>query len=347
MAKNNYQGALQRPIGSGFGAASTTSDVIKGIDLAGTTAIVTGGYAGIGLETVKALTAAGARVIVPARNREKATRSLAGIANVEIEEMDLADAGSIDAFADRFLASGRALHVLINNAGIMWAPLRRDERGNESQLSTNYLGHFQLTARLWSALVMARGARVVNVSSWGHHYSPVVFDDPNFLAREYDTLSAYGQSKTASTLFSLELDVRGKGAGVRAYAVHPGIIAGTELSRDLPREALQKFGALDADHNPIHDLSKGLKTLSQGASTTVWCATSPALADIGGVYCEDADIAQLDRLDAGDAAGVIDTALMRGVAPHALDEQAAQRLWVLSEQLSGMKFQVTNEEKTR
>lgn len=343
MEKNNYQGALQRPMGSGFGAASTTADVIGGIDLAGKIAIVTGGYAGIGLETVKALASAGARVIVPARNVEKAKRSLAGIANVELEKVDLADAGSIDAFADRFLASGRALHLLINNAGIMWAPLQRDERGNESQLSTNHLGPFQLTARLWSALVMARGARVVNVSSWGHHFSPVVFDDPNFLNREYETLSAYGQSKTASTLFSLELDARGKGAGVRAYSVHPGIIAGTELSRNLPREALQKFGALDENHQPIHDLSKGLKTLSQGASTTVWCATSPALAGVGGVYCEDVDIAQLDRIDAGDGTGVVDTSAMRGVAPHALDEQAAKRLWVLSEQLSGATFPVAGE----
>ena len=343
MEKNNYQGALQRPMGSGFGAASTTADVIGGIDLAGKTAIVTGGYAGIGLETVKALASAGARVIVPARNVEKAKRSLAGLANVELEKVDLADAGSIDAFADRFLASGRALHLLINNAGIMWAPLQRDERGNESQLSTNHLGPFQLTARLWSALVMARGARVVNVSSWGHHYSPVVFDDPNFVNREYETLSAYGQSKTASTLFSLELDARGKGAGVRAYSVHPGIIAGTELSRNLPKEALQKFGALDENHNPIHDLSKGLKTLSQGASTTVWCATSPALADVGGVYCEDVDIAQLDRIDADDGTGVVDTSAMRGVAPHALDEQAAKRLWALSEQLSGVTFPVAGE----
>lgn len=338
MEQTNYQGALQRPMGSGFGAASTSADVINGIDLAGKTAIVTGGYAGIGLETVKALASAGARVIVPARNVEKAKRSLAGIANVELEEVDLANAASIDGFADRFLASGRALHLLINNAGIMWAPLQRDERGNESQLSTNHLGHFQLTARLWSALAMARGARVVNVSSWGHHYSPVVFDDPNFLGREYQTLSAYGQSKTASTLFSLELDARGKGAGVRAYSVHPGIIAGTELSRNLPKEDLQKFGALDENHNPVHDLSKGLKTLSQGASTSVWCATSPALAGVGGVYCEDADIAQLDRIDVGDAAGVVDTSAMRGVAPHALDRQAAQRLWALSEQLSGTTF---------
>ena len=338
MEKNNYQGALQRAIGSGFKAASTTSDVIDGIDLAGTTAIVTGGYSGIGLEVVKALASAGARVIVPSRNAEKAKRSLAGIANVEPEWMDLASAASIDAFAERFLATNRALHLLINNAGIMWAPLQRDERGNESQLSTNHLGPFRLTARLWSALVMARGARVINVSSWGHHYSPMKFDDPNFLERDYETLAAYGQSKTASALFSMALDARGKSAGVRSCSVHPGIIAGTDLSRNLPREALQKFGALDHHHNPVHDLSKGLKTLQQGAATTVWCATSPALADIGGVYCEDSDVAQMDQMDAGDAIGIVDASAMRGVAPHALDKQAADQLWVLSEQLSGADF---------
>lgn len=343
MEMNNYQGALQRSIGSGFNSASTASDVIKGIDLAEKTAIVTGGYSGIGLEVVKALASAGARVIVPSRNMEKARRSLAGIANVELEEVDLAIAGSIIAFADKFLASNRALHLLINNAGIMWAPLQRDERGNESQLSTNHLGPFQLTARLWSALVMARGARVINVSSWGHHFSPMVFDDPNFLNRNYETLSAYGQSKTASALFSLELDVRGKGAGVRSYSVHPGIIAGTDLSRNLPKEDLQKFGALDQHYRPVHDLSKGLKTLSQGASTTVWCATSAALNDVGGVYCEDTDVARMDRLHAGDATAVVDTSAMRGVAPHALDGQAAKRLWVLSEQLSGAKFPIADE----
>ena len=314
MGKSNYQGALQQPIDSGFSAASTTSDVIRGIDLAGTTAIVTGGYAGIGLETAKALASAGATVIGPARNVDKAKNSLAGIANVELEAMDLADPKSIDTFADRFLASGRPLHLLINNAGIMWAPLQRDTRGNESQLSTNYLGHFQLTARLWGALAKADGARVVNVSSWGHHYSPFVFDDPNFLNREYETLLAYGQSKTASALFSLELDSRGKDFGVRSYSVHPGIIVGTDLGRNLSKENLRKFEVLDENNNTITDLSRGLKTVSQGASTTVWCATSPKLADVGGVYCEDADIAELD-VQVGDSRAVIDTTAMRGVMP--------------------------------
>ncbi len=340
MFKNNYQGVIQRPVGSGFNAASTTVDVIGQIDLAGKIAIVTGGYSGIGLETVKALASAGAIVVVPARNLDKAKQKLADVPNVEVETVDLASAQSIDAFAYRFLASGRPLHLLINNAGMMWAPLERDARGNESQLSTNYLGHFQLTARLWGALEKAEGARVINVSSWGHHFSPVVFDDPNFLERKYDTLLAYGQSKTASSLFSVELDRRGKHLAVRSYSVHPGVIVETDLSRRLSKEDLQKFGALDENGDAILDPSKGLKTLSQGAATTVWCATSQLLADVGGVYCEDVEVAELDRTQVVDSREGIDTAVFRGVMPYALDEQAAKRLWTMSEELSGVKFEV-------
>jgi len=165
MGQQNYQGILQKPTGSGFNAKSTTTEVIRGIDLTGKTAIVTGGNTGIGLETVKALSNAGAMVIVPARDIEKAKRNLSGIANATIEKMDLMDPASIDSFAQKFVASGRPLHLIINNAGIMWVPLRRDHRGYESQLATNYLAPFQLTARLWPALKKAAGARVVNVSS--------------------------------------------------------------------------------------------------------------------------------------------------------------------------------------
>ena len=341
MIQNNYQGVLQHPIGSGFDSASTTNDVIKGIDLTGKTAIVTGGYAGIGLETVKALVSAGATVIVPARNTEKAKKSLDGIANVEVETMDLMDPNSIDVFAEKFLASDRSLHLLINNAGIMWVPLQRDTRGYESQLSTNYLGHFQLTVRLWSALVKADAARVVNVSSWGHHYSPFVFEDPNFLNREFESFSAYGQSKTASILFSLELDNRGKNAGIRSYSLHPGIISETELGRNVPHEDLEAYGIFDKNGIVINDPSRGLKTISQGASTTVWCATSPQLNNIGGVYCENADIAELDK-QADDSSGNLDgLTMMKDVMPYALDEAIAKKLWSLSEELTGMKLAIS------
>ncbi len=330
MEQSNYNGALQKPIGSGFNAKSTSTEVIKGINLTGKIAIVTGGNTGIGLETVKTLANAGAIVIVPARNIEKAKKNLQGIDNVEIEEMDLMNPASIDAFTEKFLASGRPLHLLINNAGIMWVPLRRDHRGIESQLATNYLAQFQLTARLWTALKKANGARVVNVSSHGHQFAPFNFDDPNFENREYETLQGYGQSKTAVNLFSLELDNRAKPFGVRAYSVHPGSIAGTELGREAPLELFIKMGFCDEQGNMLPEVTASLKTIPQGAATTVFAATSPLLNTIGGVYCEDADIAEL----------ALEEVNHGGVKPYSLDETDAKRLWELSEELNGLKFQI-------
>jgi len=327
---NNYNGKLQTPIGSGFNAKSTASEVIKGVDLSGKIAIVTGGHAGIGLETTKMLAGAGATVIVPARDIEKAKRNLQGISNVELEAMDLIDPRSIDAFAKKFVDSGRPLHLLINNAGIMWVPLRRDSRGIESQLATNYLGHFQLVARLWPALKIANGARVVNVSSQGHHFGTFNFDDPNFIDRRYETLLAYGQSKTADNLFALELDVRGKAFNVRTYSLHPGSIYGTELAREASLELFQQMGFFDKQGNIRPEVAASLKTIPQGAATTVWCATSPMLERIGGVYCEDGEIAQL-------ASNVLPSG---GVQPYSLDESNAKRLWILSEEMAGIKFQV-------
>ncbi|WPP48752.1 SDR family NAD(P)-dependent oxidoreductase [Catalinimonas niigatensis] len=325
----NYQGKLQQPIGSGFSATSTASDVIKGIDFTGKIAIVTGGNTGIGLETTKILAAAGATVIVPARDIEKAKKNLQEIVNVELEAMDLMNPHSIDAFAEKFLSSDRPLHVLINNAGIMWVPLRRDSRGIESQLATNYLAQFHLTARLWPALKKAHGARVINVSSQGHQFAPFNFDDPNFLQREYETLQAYGQSKTASNLFALELDNRGKAFHIRAYSLHPGSIHGTELGREASLELFQQMGFCDAEGNILPEVATNLKTISQGAATSVWCATSPMLNDIGGVYCEDADIAEL----------ALESSMSGGVKPYSLDEANAKRLWTLSEEMIGIGFQ--------
>lgn len=331
MRRNNYQGALQQPISSGFDAISTTSDVIKGINLKGKIVIVTGGNTGIGLETTKTLANAGATVIVPARNVEKAKKNLEGIKNVEIEIMDIMNPDSIDAFAQKFHLSNRPLHLLINNAGIMWVPLRRDSRGIESQLATNYLGQFHLTARLFPALKNANGARVINVSSLGHQMASFDFEDPNFLQREYETLQAYGQSKTASNLFSLELDNRAKAFNVRAYSLHPGSIAGTELGREASLELFQKMGFLDENGNLLPEVAARLKSIPQGAATTVWCATSPLLDNIGGVYCEDNDIAQLSNN--------MDSAGSYGVEPYSLDETNAKKIWDLSEKMTGISFQ--------
>jgi NAD(P)-dependent dehydrogenase (short-subunit alcohol dehydrogenase family) len=336
--KDNYDGGLQQPINSGFHAASTAKDVIKGIRLDGKTVIVTGGYAGIGLETVKTFVAAGAKVIVPARDVQKAANNLAGISGVTVEKMDLMDPDSINAFAEKFLATNESLHILVNNAGIMWVPLQRDKRGYESQLSTNHLGHFQLTAKLWPALKKAGNARVVNVSSYGHQIAPFDFEDPNFTNREYDTLQGYGQSKTANNLFAVELDHRGKTFGVRAYAIHPGSVIGTDLGRVAPMSLFQQMGTHDTDGNIFPEVAAKLKNVEQGAATSVWCATSPQLNDIGGVYCEDGDIAEIDNGDMEH--NFDDPSTLRGVKPYSVDAGNAKRLWKLSEELTGVSFPV-------
>ncbi|MBP1653038.1 MAG: family NAD(P)-dependent oxidoreductase [Bacteroidetes bacterium] len=326
----------QHPLNSKYYATTSTTEVIKGINLTGKTAIVTGGYAGIGLETVKTLVNAGAKVYVPARDIEKATRNLKGIAGVIIEKMDLMDITSIDAFAARFLSLETALHLLINNAGIMWVPLRRDNRGNESQLSTNHLGHFRLTARLWPALKNAGGARVISVSSFGHQMAPFNFEDPNFLHRDYETLQGYGQSKTANNLFAVALDARAKAFGVRAYALHPGSVNDTDLGREAPISMFQEMGTFGEDGKIKPEVAASLKTIPQGAATTIWCATSPLLNNIGGVYCEDCDVAETDN-------GQIihdyaDPASLTGVQPYSIDADNAEKLWLLTESLADIRF---------
>ena len=335
MEKNNYQGAMQQAIGSGFNGKSTTREVIKDIDLSGKTVIVTGGSTGIGLETTKVLAVAGATVIVGARDIEKAKKNLEGIANVQIEELDLINPLSIDAFADKFLASSRSLHLLINNAGIMWVPLRKDQRGIESQFAVNFLAQFHLVARLWPALVQANGSRVINVSSSGHQFGDIDFEDLNFEKREYKTLLAYGQSKTACNLFAMELDNRAKNYGVRAYSLHPGSIGGTELAREAPLELFQQMGFIDENGNMPPEVVANLKTIPQGAATTVWCATSPLLEDVGGVYCEDCDVAELNFKNTSGA----------GVKPYSLDQSKGMRLWELSESLISLKFEIPEFEK--
>ena len=323
----------QAPIGSGFKAASTTNDVINGQDLTGKVAIVTGGYSGLGVETVRVFLKAGAQVIVPTRDRARAEKALAEVPGAELMDLDLMNPTSIDAFADAFLASGRPLHVLVNNAAVMASPLLRDDRGNEAQFSTNHLGHFQLTLRLWPALCKAKGARVVAVSSRGHRYAPVDLEDPNFNNRDYDPWKSYGQSKTANALFALALDQRGKAHNVRAFSLHPGGILATNLSRHMSAEALQATGFVAKDGSPIIDPETGKKTLEQGAATTVWCATSPQLNGMGGVYCEDCDISPVVSADA-ETVGVF----FPGVWPWACDPHQAEKLWQLSEKMTGVSF---------
>lgn len=320
--------STQSPIHSGFGPASTAADVIAGIDLHGKVAVVTGGYSGIGLETTRVLAGAGATVIVPARTPEKAREVLSTIPGTEVSRLDLLDPASIDAFASEFLSSGQPLHLLINNAGIMAAPLRRDVRGYESQFAANHLGHFQLAARLWLALKLAGVARVVTLSSGAHRRAPVDFDDPNFERHEYDKWRAYGQSKTASVLFTVALDRRGKAHGIRAFAVHPGRIE-TNLQRFITMVELQAQGFRNVDGEIPEEQRALYKTVEQGAATTVWCAASPALQGMGGVYCEDVDIAKAVPPDHKE---------LNGVLPWAIDPDAAERLWALSERMTGAKL---------
>ncbi|CDG82591.1 oxidoreductase [Janthinobacterium agaricidamnosum] len=330
---------LQQAIGSGFSAASTADDVIGGINLAGKTAIVTGAYSGLGRETARVLSAAGASVIAPARDPARAAQTLAGLAGIEIAAMDLLDPASIDAFAARFIDSGQPLHMLVNSAGIMACPLTRDARGYEAQFATNHLGHFQLVARLWPALRQARGARVVSVSSWGHRYSPVVFDDPHFERRAYERWAAYGQSKTANILFALELDQRGKAHGVRAFSLHPGSIVGTGLEKHLTQEELRMAGVIDLQGHPILDAARNLKTVQQGASTSVWCATSPQLDGLGGLYCENTEVGSIISAQDARQPYTGNGPRKTGVLPHALDPQAAARLWQLSVALTGVDLE--------
>jgi NAD(P)-dependent dehydrogenase (short-subunit alcohol dehydrogenase family) len=314
----------QHPIGSGFGYRSTAQEVVDGIDLSGTTAIVTGGYSGLGLETVKALAGAGAHVIVPARRPDAAKEALADVPNTEVDELDLSDLDSVRAFARRFLDSDRSLDILINNAAVMAAPEARVGPGWELQFATNHLGHFTLTNLLWPALRRDGGARVIALTSTGHKITPIRFDDINFESTPYDKWVAYGQAKTADALFAVQLDTLGQSHGVRAFAVHPGGIL-TPLQRHLPQEEMVAAGWISEDGVP----DERMKTPEQGAATSVWAATSSKLDGMGGVYCEDCDIA--NPTDPDDP-----MKRYRGVDAHAIDRDDAARLWTASAELTGV-----------
>ncbi|KAB8190832.1 SDR family NAD(P)-dependent oxidoreductase [Nonomuraea phyllanthi] len=309
----------QHKIGSGFGARSTADDVLRGIDLSGKLAIVTGGYSGLGLETTRALARAGARVVVPARRRESAEQAVGGIDGVEVDDLDLADLESVRRFAEGFLETGRDIDIVINSAAIMACPETRVGPGWEAQFATNHLGHYALVNRLWPAIARGRG-RVVSVSSVGHRNSAIRWDDLWF-ERGYDKWQAYGQAKTANVLFAVRLDALARDAGVRAFALHPGGIL-TPLQRHLPKEEMVAAGWIDEAGNA---LNPSFKTPEQGAATQVWAATSPQLAGMGGVYCEDCDIAE----PAADPVGP-------GVRDYAIDPEQAARLWTLSAELTGV-----------
>ena len=320
----------QRALGTGFDANTMAEEVISGVSLEGKVAIVTGGHSGLGLETTRALSNAGAKVVIGSRDVRRASAAVAALRNVEVLHLDLFSPTSVDQFAAAFMSAAWPLDILINNAGVMAAPLTRDSRGYESQFATNHLGHFQLTGRLWPALRRASGARVVALSSLGHRFGGVDLEDPNFDSRPYDKWVAYGQSKSANSLFAIELDKRGRPRGIRAFAVHPGRIVETDLLRNLSREEIRAAGI--HEENTVRRVTAAGdvgKTIPQGAATTIWAATSPLLADRGGVYCENCDIAEIVPDD---------SKLQGGVRRWAIDSNVASGLWELSERLTRVNW---------
>jgi len=313
----------QHPLDSGFTASSTATDVLAGIDLSGRTALVTGGYSGLGLETTKALAAAGARVIVPARRPASASAALDGVPGVAVTSLDLGDLASVAHAAGEVTALSDRIDLLIAAGGVMATPQRPVGPGWDYQLAVNHFGHFALVARLYPLLARG-GARVVVYSSAGHHSSGIRWDDPHFLTG-YDKWAAYGQSKTANVLFAVQLDQLGRSDGVRAFALHPGKII-TGLQRDLPRAEQVALGWVN-DAGAV--VAGDFKTPSQGAATGLWAATSPLLDGRGGLYLQDCDVAHVAA-----PGGSMDDG---GVQPYALDPDAAARLWRLSSALTATR----------
>lgn len=317
----------QVPLRSGFHGKSTVSEVLEGIDLAGSIAVVTGGYSGIGLETVKGLATHGATVIVPVRSPDKAVEALAGLpGEIRTMPMDLADIASVTGFAETVKAGHARLDLLINNAGIMACPAARVGPGWESQFGINHMGHFALTKALLPLLEATAHARVIALSSAAHKISDILWEDIQFEETEYDKWRAYGQAKTANALFANALSRRLADTGGLAFSVHPGGIF-TPLQRHLPQDEMIALGWLDEDGKPSELAKAGFKSPEQGASTTVWAATSPLLDGKPGVYCEDCDIAAPTDPDSP-------TARYVGVNTHACSDEAAEHLWEISERLS-------------
>jgi NAD(P)-dependent dehydrogenase (short-subunit alcohol dehydrogenase family) len=316
-----------------FGATSTTDDVLAGVDLSGKRILVTGASAGLGVETCRALVAHGATVVGAARDLAKAEGATAGVraavtngASFDLVQLDLASLASVRACADALVTDGTPFDIVIANAGVMAPPFGRTADGFETQFGTNHLGHFVLANRI--AGLIREGGRLVNLSSAGHRFADIDLDDPNFDKTDYDPWLGYGRSKTANILFAVEFDRRHKAGGVRATAVHPGGIR-TELSRYMTQadeEAL--IGSINAAHAAAGLPPFEFKTIPQGAATSVWAAAVADADAVGGRYCEDCHVAELQ-----DGEGI-----RGGVRPYALDAAHAKALWAKSEELVGEQF---------
>jgi NAD(P)-dependent dehydrogenase (short-subunit alcohol dehydrogenase family) len=319
-----------------FGAASTTDEVLTGIDLKGKRILVTGVSAGLGVETARSLAAHGAHVVGAARDLAKAEAATAQVTKdaaanggrFELMELDLASLKSVRACGDKLLAKGVPFDVVIANAGVMATPFGHTADGFETQFGTNHLGHFVLVNRIASLI---RG-RLINLSSSGHRFSNVDVNDPNFERTPYDPFVAYGRSKTANILFAVEFDRRHRDRGVRAAAVHPGAIQ-TELARYMGADQLQKL--VDGINQQLAAEGKGpfkFKTIPQGAATSVWAGVVASADEVGAHYCENCHLGKVVPDDA------VITAVSEGVRAYALDPKNGEALWKKSEELIGESF---------
>lgn len=316
-----------------FGATTTADEVLEGIDLSGKLVVITGGASGLGQETARAMAAKGAHIVIPVRDMAKGEAAAAAIkasvadAEIELMQCDLGKMASIRAFAKAFLVQHDKINLLINNAGVMACPHMTTSDGLEMQFGTNHIGHFLLTNLLMPALVKAAkaggDARIVNLSSRGHHFDTVHFDDPHFEARDYDKWLSYGQAKTANIMFSVGLEKRLAGKGVHALAVHPGGIR-TNLGRHLTEDDMAML-LKRMEENSGESIA--FKTVEAGAATTCYAATAPELAAKGGVYLEDCHVADVDDADPAGS-----------VRSYAVDPGNAEKLWALSEATVGETF---------
>ncbi len=313
---------------STFGKDSTTDEVLAGKDMAGQTVFITGANSGLGQETARAMAACGAHIIMAGRDQAKLDEAVAAIraqhpdASIDTIICDLGNLASIRACGDEARKRFTAIDLLINNAGVMACPLMHTADGFEMQFGTNHLGHFALTAELLPLIEAGNAKRIVNLSSRGHHFAPVDLDDPNFTERPYDPWQSYGHSKTANILFTVGLEARFAAKGIHAYAVHPG-----GIHTNLGRHMTEEMTAALIERVTKSDNGFAWKTIPQGAATSCWAATAPELEGTGGVYCEDCHVAAVDNQSSEG-----------GVRSYALDPAAAERLWTLSEQLTGAQY---------
>ena len=324
----------------GWGRDTTTDEVLAGMDLSGRRMVVTGASGGLGEETARALAAAGASVVMAARSPAGNDAAADRIrdrhpgADLELRDLDLASLTSVRAFAEGFLADHHDLHVLVNNAGIMCTPFGTTADGFEQQFGVNHLGHFLLAGLLLPALTAATPSRVVCLSSGAHGICGVDLDDLMFERRGYEGWAAYGQSKSANALFARELDRRVGGRGVRAFAVHPGVIM-TGLSRHLDEAAYERLKERRRAQISAAVDTSGMtpKSVEAGAATSVWAATAPELDSHGGAYLGDCQLG-VPEGELGTGPGG------RGISPWILDDDAAAALWATSEDLVGFSWGV-------